>query len=123
MQTVLLVEDDEHERILYERELSEEGYRVIVAQNGREAVEKVQQGRPDVVVLDINMPQMDGLEAMGRILELFPKTPVIINTAYSSYKESFLSWAADAYVIKSSNLDELKGRVREALQKTQPQGE
>jgi len=122
VKTVLVVEDHKHERILYERELTAEGYRVILAENGREALQKTQEERPDAVVLDINMPQMDGLEALGRILEAHHKTPVIINTAYSSYKGSFMSWAADAYVIKSSDLTELKDRLREALSRGETEG-
>jgi CheY-like chemotaxis protein len=70
---------------------------------------------PDLVVLDIRMPGMDGLEAMGRILEKNPKIPVVLNSAYSSYKDNFLSWAADAYIIKSADTTELRGKVRELL--------
>ncbi|MBI3920451.1 MAG: response regulator [Armatimonadetes bacterium] len=119
MKTILLVEDDDNERYLYERELREEGYRVMTARDGREAIAKVEEESPDLVVLDINMPQMDGLDAMGKILDRDRKVPVIINTAYSSYKDSFMSWAADAYVIKSGNLEELKHQIRAALQKSE----
>jgi DNA-binding response OmpR family regulator len=60
---------------------------------------------------------MDGLDALGKILALCPTLPVIINSAFSSYKASFLSWAADAYVVKSSDLTELKTRIKEVLTK------
>lgn len=119
MKTILLVEDDDNERYLYERELREEGYRVMTARDGREAIAKVEEESPDLVVLDINMPQMDGLDAMGKILDRDRRVPVIINTAYSSYKDSFMSWAADAYVIKSGNLEELKHQIRAALQRSE----
>jgi len=54
-------------------------------------------------------------EAMGRILSANKEVPVIINTAYSNYKDSFMSWAADAYIVKSSDLSELKGKIKEVL--------
>lgn len=117
MTTILLVEDDRNERILYERELTEEGYSVVLACDGREALKKVEESVPHLVILDINMPQMDGLDAMSKILDLNPRIPVIINTAYSSYQDSFMSWAADAYVIKSGDLTELKDRIKEVLEK------
>jgi two-component system response regulator (stage 0 sporulation protein F) len=115
MTTILLVEDDKNQRLLYEQELSHDGYKVVTATNGKEAVEKVQEQLPDIVIMDINMPKMDGIEAMGKILSANKKVPVIINTAYSNYKDSFMSWAADAYVVKSSDLSELKDKIKEVL--------
>ena len=67
------------------------------------------------MVLDIRMPGMDGLEAMGRILDQHPSIPVLLNTAYSSYQDSFLSWGADAYVIKSSDTGDLRREVEQLL--------
>ena len=58
------------------------------------------------------MPGMDGLEALPRILGIKEGLPVILNTAYSQYQESFMSWAADAYVVKSSDLTELKEKIK-----------
>jgi DNA-binding NarL/FixJ family response regulator len=65
--------------------------------------------------MDIRLPGMDGLEAMSRLLDKNPRIPVVLNSAYSSYKDSFLSWSADAYVVKSADTDELRLRVRELL--------
>ncbi len=117
MTTILLVEDDKNQRLLYEQELRYDGYEVVTATNGKEALEKVQEQLPDIIIMDINMPKMDGIEAMGRILSTNKKIPVIINTAYSNYKDSFMSWAADAYIVKSSDLSELKGKIKEVLAK------
>ncbi|MFQ6102905.1 MAG: response regulator [Candidatus Glassbacteria bacterium] len=116
MTKLLVVDDEAPLRLLYEKELTEEGYEVVCAGDGWEAVRKIEEEIPDLVVLDIQMPEMDGLEAMGRILGKYNKLPVIINTAYTSYKSNFMSWAADAYVVKSSNLDELKSTIREVLE-------
>ena len=117
MTTILLVEDDKNQRLLYEQELRHEGYEVVTASNGKEALEEVQEKLPDIVIMDINMPKMDGIEAMGRILGKNKEIPVIINTAYSNYKDSFMSWAADAYIVKTSDLSELKEKIKEVLAK------
>jgi CheY-like chemotaxis protein len=117
MTTILLVEDDKNQRVLYEQELKHDGYEVVTASDGKEAIEKVQEQLPDIVIMDINMPKMDGIEAMGRILSKNKKVPVVINTAYSNYKDSFMSWAADAYIVKSSDLSELKNTIKEILTK------
>lgn len=115
MTTILLVEDDKNQRLLYEQELSLEGYEVVTASNGKEALEKVQVQLPDIVIMDINMPKMDGIEAIGRILSKNKEIPVIINTAYSNYKDNYMSWAADAYIVKSSDLSELKDTIKRVL--------
>jgi len=115
MFNILLVEDDNNQRLLYEQELRIEGYEIVTAIDGKDALEKFQEQPPDLVVLDINMPRMDGIEAIGRILSKNKQIPIIINTAYSSYKNSFMSWAADAYIVKSSDLSELKNKIRELL--------
>jgi CheY-like chemotaxis protein len=115
MKTILIVEDDPNQGLLYEQELGDEGYCVLRAVNGREAVQIVKDHCLDCVVMDIHMPVMDGLDALGRILDLQPKLPVVINTAFSAYKDSFMSWSADAYVVKSSDLTELKKCIQEVM--------
>jgi CheY-like chemotaxis protein len=115
MKTVLVADDEVSIRKLYQRELKREGYNVVFAASAQEAVQKAREDSPDLVIMDIRMPGMDGIEAMGRILEENNEIPVVINTAYSSYKDSFMSWCADAYVTKSSDLTELKETVKRIL--------
>lgn len=117
MKTILVVEDDPNQGLLYEQELTDEGYHVLRAMNGRDALNILKEQQPDCVVMDINMPVMDGLDALGKILGTHPKLPIIINTAFTVYKDSFMSWAADAYVVKSGDLTELKTRIEEVLSK------
>lgn len=115
MKTILVVEDDKNQRLLYEKELSLEGYNIIIARDGLEAIKKVKEHVPDLIIMDITMPKMNGIEAMGKILSEHKKIPVIINTAYTSYKDDFMSWSANAYVVKSSDLKELKDKIKELL--------
>ena len=115
MKTILVVDDDEAIRTLLQEELEEEGYKVLIATNARDALKMVAAEALDLVILDIRMPGMDGLEALPRILGIKEGLPVIMNTAYSQYQDSFMSWAADAYVVKSSDLTELKEKVKELV--------
>lgn len=118
--TILLVEDDQNQRALYEEELLDEGYNVVTAADGRAALMAVKEHSPDLVVMDINMPLMDGLDALSQMMEHDSHIPVIINSAYASYKESFSSWSADAYIVKSSDLSELKQTVKRLLEERRP---
>ncbi len=117
MTKLLLVEDDKNQLKLYQQELSDEGYEIETAVDGQEALKAIEGDRPDLVVMDISMPGMDGIEALGKILGVDNSIPVILNTAYANYRDNFLSWAADAYVIKSSDLEELKKTIVEVLEK------
>lgn len=117
MPTILIVEDYQPQRMLYEEELREEGFDVAVAASGQEAVELVQEDPPDLVILDIHMPGMDGIETLGRLLSQDNRLPVILHTAYATYKDNFMSWSADAYVIKSTDRTELIQTIRDVLAK------
>lgn len=115
MKTILVADDEEPIRKLITDELTEEGYRVIGVSNAQDALKAVEKEKLDLVILDIRMPGMDGLEALPRILGMKEGLPVILHTAYTQYKESFMSWAADAYVVKSSDLNELKQKIKELI--------
>jgi len=116
MAKILLVEDEENVCLLYQQELEEEGHEVLVAHDGRAAIEMARQQKPDLVIMDINLPEkMDGLESMSRILSEDKEMPVIINTGYSQYRDNFMTWAAEAYVLKSADLGPLKNTINEVL--------
>lgn len=118
MKKILVVEDEEGLRLLYQEELEAEGYEILTASNGREAIRKLEEERPDLIILDIVMPVMDGMEALGRIVGKDRKIPIILNTSHSGYRDDFMSWVADAYVTKSSDLEELKKTVKKLLTKS-----
>lgn len=115
MATVLVVDDEPHLLMLYRQELSYLGYEVVEASSGAEALAVLQERPVDIVVLDIAMPGMDGIETLRRILALNNQTPVILNTAYSSYQDDFMTWAAVKYVVKSSDVRELADKIAEVL--------
>ncbi len=115
MTKLLLIEDEQHQRELYAMELQDDGYEVHQASNGKEGVEMVKNDKYDLIIMDIRMPEMDGIEALGKILSRDKKIPIIIYTAYSNYKSNFMTWTADAYVTKSSSLVELKEKIQEVL--------
>ena len=115
MYKILIVDDEQNLRRLYKKEFEKEGYEVILAKSGEEALRKFQEAAPHLVILDIKMPGLDGVETMSKMLSIDNKTPVILNTAYASYQDNFTTWAADAYVVKSSDMGELRNRVREIL--------
>ncbi len=115
MTTILLVEDDKNQCLLYEQELRFEGYGIVTAADGKDALKKVKEQPIDLVVMDIDLPKMEGIEAMGKIISKHKGIPIIINTAYGSYKDNYMSWIADAYIVKSSDLTELKNKIKELL--------
>jgi len=115
MEKVLCVDDDLSLLRLYQEELTEDGYKVILAKDGKEALKKFEKESPSVVVMDIRMPVMDGIETLTAMLGKDRQVPVILNTAYPQYRENFMTWGAEAYVIKSSDLTELKQKIREVL--------
>ncbi|KPL01258.1 MAG: hypothetical protein AMJ91_00770 [candidate division Zixibacteria bacterium SM23_73_3] len=112
---MLVVDDEEHIRKLYEKELSEEGYQVRTATRGEDALRMAEEKPPDVVILDIKLQDQNGLGILGGLRKLNQNTPIILNSAYSTYKSDFQSWLADAYLVKSPNLDELKKKIRELV--------
>ncbi len=117
MTHILVVDDERHICELYKSEFEDEGYTVTLAHSGKEALEILDKASPDIVILDIQMPGMDGLETLSRILGLDKGVPVVLNTAYSHYKDDYTTWGADAYVIKSSDTSKLKDEVKRLLGK------
>lgn len=112
---ILIVDDEPHLRLLYETELRRAGYETMTASNAEQGLEYVDTMKPDLVILDIRMAGMDGIEALQRILDRDNSIPVILNTAYSSYRENYLTWSADAYLTKTSDVGELLAKVKELL--------
>jgi two-component system response regulator (stage 0 sporulation protein F) len=112
---VLFVDDDQSLLVLYRRAFSRLGYQVLSATDAEQALQVFRQESPDAVVVDVRLGgQSDGLDLLGKILVL-RRIPAIINTAFASFRETFLSWSADAYVLKSSDLTELAETLKRLL--------
>jgi DNA-binding response OmpR family regulator len=115
MKKILVVEDEDALCLLYKEELAAEGYQVTTVTDAEAALEALQKEDFHLIITDIRMPGKNGVELITQIMGLRRDIPIIINTAYESYKHDFMTWAADAYVVKSASLDELKAKVKELI--------
>jgi len=115
MHSILVVEDEQHLLDLYKSEFEDVGFTVHPAATGREAIESVKRQRPDIVILDIMLNDMEGLQVLDEIKSIDKTIPVIINSAYSIYKADFSSWMADDYIVKSSDISILLNKVIELV--------
>lgn len=114
MKKILIIDDEANIREFYKDELQDEGYAVALAATGEQGLEALG-ADPDgfhLVMLDIKMPGMSGLEVLSRIKEISRDLPVILVSAYDTYKMDFSSWAAEDYIVKSSDITELKEKIR-----------
>jgi DNA-binding response OmpR family regulator len=115
MFTILVVEDNPQERSLYCETLRDAGFWTLTASNGEDALCLISQEHPDLVLLDIDLPDMTGLDVLRQARLATPRLPIILHTAYGSFQDDFMSWAADDYVIKSGDLDDLLHHVENLM--------
>jgi len=115
MKKILVVDDEESIRLLYQEELRDAGYEVVTAQNGAEALRMVKENRPDLITLDLKMANMDGTDFLQALRKMYRDLPVIICTAYDDYRQDFRLWASDGFITKSSDITELKAKISELL--------
>ena len=111
---LLVVDDDLNIQRLYKEELEEEGYEVVIATTGKEALEIFAKEKFDIVTLDILMPDIDGISLLRKMKEQRPDIPIIMSTAYD-YRDDFAVWASEAYIVKSSDLSELKSTIKKLI--------
>lgn len=110
--TVLIAEDSRDTRIMLKRAFELKGYRVIEAEDGNEALEAVRKNRPNLIVVDLNMPVVDGLEAIKKIRKLESPgehVPIVAITAFDVYgmKEAALEIGCNTYLSKPLDMEEL----------------
>jgi two-component system, OmpR family, KDP operon response regulator KdpE len=117
--TILVVDDEPQIRRVLRVSLSGDGYDVIEAKDGQQAVEMVMREHPDLILMDVNMPGMSGLEACSRIRLSFGG-PIIMVTVRNSERDKVLALdsGADDYVVKPFTMGELLARIRAALRRT-----
>ncbi len=116
MKKILVVEDEEAMRMLLKEEFEDEGYDVKSVKNGEEALNYLSSNDIDLITMDIEMPGMNGLEVAGKVRDMKKDVKIVLVTAYSHYRHDLSSWAADDYVVKSSDLSTLKNKVKKLLE-------
>lgn len=112
---IMLVEDDEELSFLFKEDLESEGYEVVTIANGKDAIERVKDVAPDLVIMDIVMPKMDGIESMWHILSDNRDLPVIIYSGHPQFRDNFMTWGAEDFIVKSSDTGPLKEAIRGIL--------
>lgn len=114
---ILIVDDDPHVSKLMGRVLQKENYDTVWAENGKKGLELIESENPDLVILDLTMPEMSGEEMLDLSLKSHPELPVIIVTAFGSEEKAvkLLKGGAVDYIRKPFNVDELVIKVRESI--------
>ena len=116
MKTILIVDDNENDRLICARKLRDEGYTTFSVSSGLEALQFVGRNpQVDLIILDIKMTPLNGIQVLQRLRAKNVDIPVILYSDYSTYRNHFATWFADAYVVKSSDLTELKEKVKGLL--------
>jgi CheY-like chemotaxis protein len=113
--SVLIADDREDVRSVIQSGLESAGFTVYTAVDGRDAVEKVSQFWPDIIVLDLRMPNMNGVEAAARLKNRFPKIPIIILTVYALGSTIASTLGVDATLAKTDGIGPLVACVEKLL--------
>src|SRR4030042_1165839 len=108
MKRILIVDDDAAIQLLYEEELSEEGYDIISSDGEKGLLQLIAAKRPDLILLDVKLRSRSGLDLLQDIRNAFQRIPVILTTAYPAFEVDPKSVAADAYVTTRSDLRKRK---------------
>lgn len=114
--TIMCVDDEANLLKLYEQILTDEGYQVVTACTCNEALECMRFHPIDLIVLDIKMGTENGLDILAEIKRRDPTLPIILHSAFNTYKSDFKSWLANDYLIKSSDMRELKSKIGKFLE-------
>lgn len=115
MNRILIVDDEASIRLLYSQELIDEGYEVDAAGTIAEALELLKNKVYEVALLDIKLKNESGLDLLQKLVKERSDMAVILSTAFSCYKDDFSAWLADSYVVKSSDMQELKDEIKRLL--------
>jgi DNA-binding response OmpR family regulator len=121
---ILVVDDDEEMRASLRRGLALEGYAIKLAADGREALRQARDTPPDLVVLDLMLPELDGLEVCRRLRAADDELPIIMLTARDAVPDRVagLETGADDYLVKPFAFEELLARIRVRLRRREPEG-
>lgn len=117
---ILVVDDEKDVCDIFKKTLTQEGYDVFTALDGESGIEIVKEKKPDIVLLDLNMPKMGGIEVLQRIKEIDKNTVVIIITGYGSMDSARMAmrWGAFDYITKPIDLNYVKAVVKDGIKMT-----
>jgi DNA-binding response OmpR family regulator len=115
MAKIMVVENDPHMRRIYTEELEREGHEIIAVSSGRTALRRLDEIPVDLVLLDLMLADGNGLNCLEEILAHHRDLKIVINTAYPMFKQDFRCWGAERFLIKSSDLSELKAAINDVL--------
>ena len=115
MPTILIAADKATQKYPFLKEISGMGHKVVLTSLGKEAMDITPRKIPDLVILDIDLPGEAGFDFLQDFLEKWPDKPVIIHSAYSHYKEHFMSWVAAEFIVKSADFTNLKKAIQKVL--------
>ncbi len=115
--TILIVDDEPVARTLAQKRISEQGYKVIMAANGEEALQALSQTRPDMIVPDVEMPRMNGYTFVGELAKLNfnPRIPIVVLTAHEELGPIFKRHGVREYLIKPLNIDLVIAKIQGIL--------
>lgn len=115
--TILIVDDEPVARTLAQKRISEQGYKVIMAANGEEALQALSQTRPDMILLDVEMPRMNGYTFVGELakLNLNPRIPIVVLTAHEELGPIFKRHGVREYLIKPLNIELVVAKIQGIL--------
>jgi len=117
MNRILIVDDEASIRLLYSQELMDEGYEVDTAGTIDEALGLLKEKSYSVALLDIKLKNESGLDLLQKLVKERHEMGVILSTAFSCYKDDFSAWLADGYVVKSSDMKELKDEIKRLIER------
>ncbi len=117
MKKILVVDDELRIRELFQEELQDEGYSVDIADGGKPALDMVKQARPDLMIVDIRMPDMTGLELIEEVRKIHQDLPIIVCTALRALQDDYTIWESQvsSFLSKPVELEELRAKVAEAI--------
>ena len=115
MKRILIIDDDAAIQLLYEEELSLEGYDLISSDGEKGLLQLIASKRPDLILLDVKLRSRSGLSLLHDIRNAFHGIPIVVTTAYPTFRMDPKSAGADAYVTRNSDLTELKQQIEKCL--------
>lgn len=115
MATVLVIDAHPDWRNRIAEVLEQDGHTARFAADGLQGLEEVTSNVPDLVVMDVRLPAIDGLDLMSRLLDRWRKLPIVLHTDCVATRDNFLSWSADAFVAKEPQLRELRRTVHDLV--------